>query len=261
MNLLLLEPSEVSPGGDVVLEGDRACHLREVLRVEPGCAVRAGVIDGPIGRAEVRAVEADRVQLTFRAVSEPPPPPPIDLLLAMPRPKVLKRLWAPLAALGVGRVMLTNASRVERYYFDSHAARPETWRPRLLEGLSQARDTRLPRIEVHKSLKTLVEDGLDERSPNARRLLADPGYRRSAYDLARESRQPRVLLAIGPEGGWSAYERDLLERHAFVGVGLGPRILRSDTAVIALLALVHEGLRWNAGAGAGRGAGREEPRA
>ena len=52
-----------------------------------------------------------------------------------------------------------------------------------------------------------------------------------------------MLLALGPEGGWSDYERDLFERHGFVGVGLGPRILRSDTAVIALLALVHEALR------------------
>jgi RsmE family RNA methyltransferase len=244
VNLLLLEPDEVSSAGEASLAGPRARHLREVLGVEPGRAVRAGLIDGPLGRAEVRAVEGDRVRLVFRAAGSTPPRPRVDLLLALPRPKVLKRLWAPLASLGVGRVMLTNARRVERYYFDSHAVDPATWRPRMLEGLSQARDTRLPAVEVRKSLKILVEDDLDARCPDARRLLADPVYRRSPFDVARRTPpEQRVLLALGPEGGWTDYERDLLERHGFVGVGLGPRTLRSDVAVVALLALVHEALR------------------
>ncbi|HJL15438.1 MAG TPA: RsmE family RNA methyltransferase [Sandaracinaceae bacterium LLY-WYZ-13_1] len=243
MNLLLLSPAEVAPDGGVFLADDRARHLREVLRVAPGREVRAGLLDGPLGSARVEAVDAEGVRLTLTTRGEPPPRPRIDLLLAVPRPKVLKRLWAPLASLGVGRVLLTNARRVERCYFDSHAVRPETYRPRLIEGLAQARDTRVPAVEVHRSLKILVEDRLDEASPDARRLLADPAYRRSAHEAARRTPPSgRLLLALGPEGGWSAYERDLLERHGFVGVGLGPRILRSDVAVVALLALAHEAL-------------------
>ena len=172
-----------------------------------------------------------------------PAPPAVDLLLALPRPKVLRRLWAQFAALGVGRIMLTNASRVERHYFDTHVLDASTYRPLLIEGLQQAGDTRLPRVSIHRQFRILVEDELDAMSSDAARLVAHPGSDRSLLTLARESQRPRVLLAIGPEGGWNDFELDLLRRHRFDVVGLGPRILRTDTACIALLALLHEALR------------------
>jgi 16S rRNA (uracil1498-N3)-methyltransferase len=242
MNLLLVEAAELSPRGEVTLVGDRARHLREVLKVGVGSEVRVGCVDGPIGAARVEALEGGSVRLACRLEGAPPPRPAVDLLLALPRPKVLKRLWAQLAALGVGTVVLTNASRVERYYFDSHAVREEEIRPRLLEGLAQARDTRLPAVHVRRAFKPLVEDELDALFGESRRLLADPVYERSVIDAVRQ-RRARVLLALGPEGGWSPFERDLLERSGFVGVGLGSRTLRSDTATLALLALTHEALR------------------
>src|SRR5690606_4118602 len=129
MNLLLLEPSEISSEGEVVLDGRRARHLIDVLKVREGSVVRAGVIDGPIGSARVVGVDAVRVRLSAHLEGPLPPRPAVDLLLALPRPKVLKRLWAQLAALGVGTVVLTNASRVERFYFDSHVVREAELRP------------------------------------------------------------------------------------------------------------------------------------
>jgi RsmE family RNA methyltransferase len=244
MNLLLLAPSEISPEGQAVLIGPRAKHLLSVLKVKAGSVVRAGVLDGPIGSARVEGVEDDRVRLSVTLEGAPPPRPAIDLLLALPRPKVLKRLWAQLAALGVGTVVLTNAAKVERFYFDSHVVREDELRPYLLEGLAQAKDTRVPIVRVAKTLKPLVEDELDATFGQARRLLADPIYDRSMIDAAPGA--DRVVLALGPEGGWSEYERALLERHGFEGVGLGPRTLRSDTAAISLVALAHEALRMRA---------------
>ncbi len=242
MNLLLLEPEEAS-GGEVVLHGARARHVREVLRLDVGDGLRVGVVDGPTGTAEVLQVGPDAVRLALRLGTARPPRPRVDLVLALPRPKVLKRLYAPLAALGVGRLHLTNAAKVERYYFDSHALAPAVIRERLLEGMAQARDPRLPKVEVHRSLRALVEDHLDPVYPEAKRLLADPVYaRRASRAAAAVGPGRRVLLALGPEGGWTAFERDLFERHGFVGVGLGPRTLRSDTAAVALLAIVHEAL-------------------
>lgn len=243
MNLLLLEPDELE-SERVELTDARAAHVRDVLKLGPGDSLRVGRIDGPVGRAEVLEVGGASVTLRCRLDGDAPPRPPVDLVLALPRPKVLKRLYAPLASLGLGRLHLTNASKVERYYFDSHALDAALIRARLLEGLAQARDTRLPVVEIHKSLKALVEDRLDALHPEAVRLLADPAYSRSAARAAsRPGPARRVLLALGPEGGWTAYERDLFERHGFVGVGLGPRVLRSDVATIALLSVVHEALR------------------
>jgi len=243
MNLILCESGDVDADGAVTLTGARAAHVRGVLGAKPGDVIRIGVVDGPKGRGEILALSEDRVVLRSELDAAVPAPPAVDLLLALPRPKVLRRLWAQLAALGVGRIVLTNASRVERHYFDTHVLEASTYRPLLVEGLQQSGDTRLPRVSIHRQFRVLVEDELDALSSDGTRLVAHPGSHRSLLTIARESQEQRVLLAIGPEGGWNDFELDLLARHRFGIVSMGPRILRTDTACIALLALLHEALR------------------
>ncbi|MEO7273891.1 MAG: RsmE family RNA methyltransferase [Vicinamibacterales bacterium] len=237
MNLILLEPDDVDASGQATLSGPRAAHLRQVLRVEPGRTVRVGLIDGPCGTATVRAADQRAVTLSCVFETDTPARPSVDLLLALPRPKVMGRLWAQLAALGVGRIVLTNAARVERHYFDTHVLAPDHYRPRLVEGLQQSRDTRLPHVSIHRQLKILIEDHLDRLCGVGARALADPGA--SAPIRGPMPSGERLLLAIGPEGGWNEYERALLMAHGFEPVGMGRRTLRSDTACIALLALAH----------------------
>jgi RsmE family RNA methyltransferase len=89
----------------------------------------------------------------------------------------------------------------------------------------------------------LIEDELDTLFASGLRLVADPAASRSTSTLVRESVKERILLAVGPEGGWNAFELDLLEAHGFQSVSMGPRTLRTDTACIALLALAHDSLR------------------
>ena len=210
-----------------------------MLRGRTGATVRVGLLDGPRGIATITAFDEEQVALHCVWEQAFPPVPRVDLLLALPRPKVLRRLWAQLAALGVGRLALTNAANVERNYFDTHVIEETTYRPLLLEGLQQAQDTRLPQVSIHKQLKPLVEDRLDELFPSTLRLLADPAAQEKISDRIPEGFAGRVLLAVGPEGGWTDFERDLFARQGFVGIGLGPRTLRTDTACIALLSLVH----------------------
>jgi RsmE family RNA methyltransferase len=243
VNLILLEPGDVGAGGDVGLSGGRAAHLRDVIGVSAGQTVRVGVLDGPIGTGVVHTVDGASVHLRCTFEGSAPPRPPVDLLLALPRPKVLRRLWAQLAALGVGQIILTNAERVERNYFDTHVLTPECYRPLLIEGLQQARDTRLPAVSIHRQLKMLVEDHLDGLVTHGLRLVADPTATMSASAVAKERAGERVLLAIGPEGGWNDFERRLLEAHGFHAIGMGPRTLRTDTACVALLALVLDALK------------------
>ena len=156
---------------------------------------------------------------------------------------MLRRLWAQIAALGVGQIVLTNAERVERHYFDTHVLTSECYRPLLVEGLQQARDTRLPTVSIHRRFKVLVEDQLDGLFGHGLRLVADPAAARLAGAVVRENVEERVLLAVGPEGGWNDFEVHLLETHGFQPVGMGVRTLRTDTACIALLALVHDAMR------------------
>jgi len=243
MNLILLEPHEVRDSGEATLSDRRAVHLVNVLKGAPGSPVRIGLIDGPCGTGTVLSIGNGTVTLRCVFESIVPPRPRVDLLLALPRPKVMRRIWAQVAALGVGQIILTNAGRVERNYFDTHWLAPEVYRSLLIEGLQQARDTRLPAVSVHRQFRVLIEDELDGLFATGLRLMADPAAARPAGAAAREGGEGPVLLAVGPEGGWSDFERGLLAAHRFQPVGMGPRTLRSDTACIALLALIHEGMK------------------
>lgn len=243
MNIILLEAAEVDNAGVADLKGTRSAHLIQVLKVAQGDEVRVGVVDGPIGVGTVTSVADGSVGLRCRLEPTIPSRPAVDLLIALPRPKVLRRLWAQLAALGVGRIVLTNAERVERNYFDTHILTPECYRPLLIEGLQQARDTRLPIVSVHRQFRILVEDELEEMFPARLRLVAHPGQNMSLAAAVRNRSEERIVLAVGPEGGWNDFELKLLEAHRFVLVDMGTRTLRTDTACIALLALIHDALR------------------
>jgi RsmE family RNA methyltransferase len=253
MNLLLLESSEIGTDQVATVEGPRARHLRLVLRATIGRPVRIGIVDGPTGTGTVLTLDDERATLQCVFEAAPPAIPAVDLLLALPRPKVLQRLWAQIAALGVGRILLTNAERVERNYFDTHVLDPVVYRPLLIEGLQQARDTRVPVVSIHRQFRILVEDELDGLCPQSTRLMADPEPYATEVTAA-PPRPPgaaapatadvsaRTLLAVGPEGGWNDFERRLLEVRGFRRVSLGARALRSDTACIALLTLASAGV-------------------
>jgi 16S rRNA (uracil1498-N3)-methyltransferase len=243
VNLILLRPGELNAGVTAVLSDARAEHLLRVLKVAPGHQVRVGLLEGGTGTATVIAVGQRRVELRCDIDGEPPPRPPIDLLLALPRPKVMRRLWAQLAALGVGQIILTNAARVERNYFDTHVLSARFYEPLLIEGLQQARDTRLPNVSIHRQFRILVEDDLDALFGHGLRLVAHPGESQRISTLVGDGAYNRVLLAIGPEGGWNSFEVNLLQARGFKAVGMGQRTLRSDTACIALVALVQDAMR------------------
>lgn len=238
MNLILLQPDDFRDDGLAVLSDGRALHIRKVLKAEAGKVLRIGLFNGPLGKGTVLAVDKHAVCLQCVLEEESPPKPKIDLLLAMPRPKVMKRLWAQLAALGVGRIVLLNADKVERYYFDTHVLEPDFYTARLIEGLQQARCTHLPEVLVRQRFKPFVEDELDGLFSDHLRLLADPVSKKRAAGFAFDDR--RVLLAVGPEGGWTEYELERLQEHGFELFGIGNRILRTDTACIGLLSTLSE---------------------
>lgn len=239
MNLVLLDEHDRIDANCVTLSDARAAHISNVLGATPGQTVRIGVLDGPFGTGTVVSADGSRVTLCCEFAGGTPPRPQVDVLLALPRPKVMRRLWAQLAALGVGQIILTNAEKVERHYFDTHIVDEETYRPLLVEGLQQARDTRLPAVSIHRQFRILVEDRLDGLFSDGIRLVADPGGTTSVTSALSDRDSQRVLLAIGPEGGWNDFELSLLAAHGFQIVALGQRTLRVDTACTALLAITH----------------------
>ena len=233
MNRILYRPEEPVEGL-LTLRDARADHIRRVLRAKVGDTLRLGRLNGPLATGVIETLAPQSVILRLTE-AETPQRPRTDLLLALPRPKVLRRLLPQIAALGVGRIFLTNAARVERPYFDTHVLDPEPLENALMEGLTQAGDTLLPQVRVIRRLKIFLEDELNQATDATRRLVLHPGR---GTPLRRLPVIPgRTLLAIGPEGGWIPHELDRFEALNFQPVTLGSRILRSDTATLAALGM------------------------
>jgi RsmE family RNA methyltransferase len=234
VNLLLLQPEEVDEAGRARLEDPRRVdHLRRVLGVAIDDVLRAGIVDGPVGRARVAALDPAGVTLIFEPGSPSPVRPPVDLVLALPRPKVLRRVLRAAAELGVGRLDLVNAWRVDKSYWGSPRLRPEAMRAALCEGCEQAGQTWLPRVAQHRLLVPFVDQVLPRRSAGLR-VLAHPAAERGLETLPGVGER-RVLVALGPEGGWTDTEVDSFVARDFVPVTFGKAILRTEVAVALVL--------------------------
>jgi len=230
VNRILFEPDEVRD--DVaVCTGARADHILTILHGEVGQTLKTGVVNGPIGTGVIRSIEPGRVTLTVSHTEESLRPW-CDVVLAPPRPRVMKRLLPQLAALGVGTIVLVGAQKTEKDFWGATLLKGENHRPILVDGLMQAGTSILPELVVARNFRRFLRDELDVRFPTANRVVAHP------YLTTCPSARPtdRLLLAVGPEGGWTDEEVALLEAHGFSGVSLGPRILRTDTALVVLLA-------------------------
>jgi 16S rRNA (uracil1498-N3)-methyltransferase len=238
VNLLLFERGElVASGTEVELPiGDRrARHLVAVLRARMGQRVRAGVARGPTGHAEVVALDGERIRLRLLLDGASSPRPPIDLIAAVPRPKILSRVLETAASFGVGRIDLVNAWRVDRSYLSSPRLEPDQLAAALRLGCEQGGTTWVPDAAVHRLLMPFLH-GVPDRQPGELRIIAHP---RAALDI--EAAVPPgsagpIAVAVGPEGGWIDREVDSFAERGFTPVRLGAPILRVDAAVAALLA-------------------------
>lgn len=235
MNLLLLTPEDCPAPGRARLAGRRLRHVREVHRAVAGDELRVGLVGGLMGTGRITLLERDALEIEFTLEQAPPPKLPLTLLLALPRPKMLKRIFQVVAAMGVQRLVLMNSYRVEKSFWESPWLLPEAVREQLLLGLEQARDTVLPEVLLEPRFKPFVEDRLPDLCRQGVSLIAHP----VAAEPCPVAIAAPATLAIGPEGGFIPYEVELLQAAGFRAVHLGPRILRVETAVTALVARLY----------------------
>lgn len=224
------------------LVGSRAAYVRDVHRAAAGRTLRVGLLGGLAGEGRVVAVDGDhgaqehaRVELDVALADPPPAKLPLRVLLALPRPKVLERALGALASLGVAEIVLLNAWRVDKAYWSSPKIRDEVMRDALLEGLAQARDTVLPSLVRARLFRRYLEDELAAATAEGPRLLAHPGAAAPCPAGLLVPQGAMATLAIGPEGGWIEPELASFERAGFRSVSLGPRVLRVETALAALI--------------------------
>ena len=260
MNRILFESDEIRDGV-ATFGGERAEHVMNILHGEVGQILKTGEVNGKIGTGEiiecsnVRMFESGNGGLVIKVRcnhQEESLRPWVDLILAPPRPRVMKRLLPQLATMGVGRIFLVGAKKVEKDFWGATLLKPENYRPLLIDGLMQAGTSILPVLETRRNFRKFVKEELDGLWPESRRIVAHPygadstrisanmANARESFVEIRSIREDScseiVVLAVGPEGGWTDDEVALLEEHGFSRYSLGSRILRTDTATIALLA-------------------------
>ena len=244
MNLVLLRDADLIGDGCALVRGARARHIQDVHRAAVGDRLRVGLVGGLMGHAVVTAIVPDEVVLDVQLSDPPPPPSAIELLLAMPRPKMLRRVLAAVTSMGVKRLIIVNSARVEKSYFDSPLLESSAIEAELWLGLEQARDTILPQVVIERRFRPFIEDHLQAVWPApTRRLLAHPDTERRLSDVLPEPTADPLVLAVGPEGGWVPFEVALFEAHGFEPFTAGPRLLRVETAVPFLLGQIGQEIR------------------
>ncbi len=246
MNIILAEPYEVVDSR-IVLRDYRAKHIVKVLGCSTGDLVKLGIVDGMRGTGTILSMHTRypfTVELQIELTHHPLEKPFIDLLLAFPRPIMLKRILSQATALGVGSIIITNANRVEKSFWEAGLLDPSSYREHLIHGLEQSVDTRVPSVEFHRRFRPFVEDVLPERIDTySHLLLAHPESKNGIRKIISQKPE-RILLAVGPEGGWVDYEVGKFKACGFSSFSIGERILKVDTAVIALHGHISAAREW-----------------
>ena len=233
MNLLLLRPDDDwLDRRSVQLDDQRAHHIRTVLKPSVGDSLRAGMVGGKQGRAVITALTSEGVSLQVDFQDPPPPRHRFDIVLALPRPKMLRRVLRTVAEFGVAHLHLINTARVEKSYWQSPLLADAKVEEALLAGMERASDTLMPRVHQHKLFRPFVEDRLTALCAGRACWMAQMG---SVDALRDQSSDPAVVL-VGPEGGLVPFELDLLQRVIARPVHLGSRTLSVDTALTTVLA-------------------------
>ncbi|MDQ8200918.1 RsmE family RNA methyltransferase [Pelagicoccus enzymogenes] len=233
MNIVLFEESElegVLPSGD-----ERAAHVLKVLRRKVGDDFDVGLVDGPKGKAVVKEILDTGLVLEFSWGEAEPELLPIDLVVGLSRPQTMRKILNEATTLGVRSIRFVTTGRGEPSYAESKLWSSGEWRRHVLAGVAQAFTTRVPQVSWGMSL----QQGVAEVAEVSCRLALDnyEGTMRLGKAVAAGG---ELALAIGSERGWTAKERDLLRGAGWSLVEMGDRVLRTETAVVAAVAVARE---------------------
>ncbi|PCI46825.1 MAG: 16S rRNA (uracil(1498)-N(3))-methyltransferase [Moraxellaceae bacterium] len=232
MNLVLIFESDFIRENTVRLKERRLEHIQNILQAEPGQTLKVGFLNGLIGLGKVTEITQQFVDLEVELYDNPPASIPITAILALPRPKMVRRIIQNIASIGVKELYFINSYHVEKSYWQSPALKAETIREHLIHGLEQGQDTVMPNVHLRKRFKPFMEDELPSIAQNAKlRLLAHP-YNSQPCPQELEG---NTIIALGPERGFTKYEADKFIDNQFKPTSLGKRILKVEIALTFLL--------------------------
>ena len=234
MNIILLYENDVWLKENVVeINGSRAQHIHSHLKSNVGDCLRVGLFGGRKGVGTIELINASVVRLKVDLTTSPLSRHPFDIILGLPRPKMLRRIFRTCAEYGVKNIHLINSARVEKSYWQSPLLNPQKIQEALLPGLERSRDTIAPQVQLHKRFRPFVEDSLALFCAGRHCLIADA---EASVPLSEYASSPAMVM-IGPEGGFVPFELQLVQSVLARPVHLGQRILSVDTALASVLAV------------------------
>ncbi|MBI2682578.1 MAG: 16S rRNA (uracil(1498)-N(3))-methyltransferase [Acidobacteriales bacterium] len=216
------------------ITGANARHLAQVLRAQAGQQFEVSC-DGVIFLGRITSVVPERVEFELLEKIEARPLPAVSLLLSVFKFDRMEWAIEKATELGVAEIYPVIARRTEAHLAKAVAKRVERWRKIAREASQQSRRAAEPVIAEPTKLKQAIGD---TKHMPLRYVLAETEQAQTLAAALREAdAASAVLLAVGPEGGWSADELELFREHGWHSVSLGPTILRAETAAIAALSL------------------------
>lgn len=251
MNLILVERGEIDDRGCVSLNDRRAEHILNIIKPDIGTELALGIVGEGAGKATVItsqhpdciALQIDESLLkrevgTLLAV---PDKLNLTLLIALPRPKVARRLVRLCAECGIDALHFINSYKVEKSFWQSPLLAKDAIDRQIMLGLEQSKDTQPPAVQFHKRFKPFVEDQLPSIASGKQCFVAHPYHAEKHIDqLAianseHSERNQALLVAVGPEGGFTPYEIDSLQQAGLSSVDFGRRIYRVETFIPLML--------------------------
>jgi 16S rRNA (uracil1498-N3)-methyltransferase len=230
-------------GTKATMRGDAAEHLGRVLRAEPGQLYELS--DGvSVWLARVESLGMmkrgeNRIEFTLvEPVEIREPALRVDLLIALVKFDRFEWCLEKATELGVRNIVPVAAARSEKALVAAAEKRRARWEKILIESAQQSRRVRPPGI----SAKATPEKAFAETDAECKILLSERADAEPLRNVLRGNASNSVALAIGPEGGWTDGELDSARVAKFVEASLGRLILRTETAVLAGLAIVNFGL-------------------
>ncbi len=237
MNLLIVKPEELISASEARIVGPRAKYIYDFHNLRVGLTIKAGVLGGKIGRVTVLQLSMQEVRLTLELTDPSIALSPVNLLLAIPRPQILKKVLSVACELGISKVNLFVGNQSQKSYLSSHVLEPQELEYFLIKGLEQSGTTHLPKVSISDCLSSALELG---SSASYVKLVAHGSKQKPAPTVeqltaCQLNSDQEFLVAIGPEGGWAVKELDQLKDQGFAQVSLGERMLRVDTAIAVLV--------------------------
>lgn len=249
MNICLFKQEELNK--PLSVKDERGEHIIKILHKKEGDTFSAGVINGMAGIATITKIENGEITFDFKPESEGKNLYPLKMIIGFPRPIQLKRLLRDIAALGVQEVHLTGTELGEKSYMQSNLVEHGTAYQMLLDGTVQAASTHVPDLFLHKTLKECLESVISEKelcnnAKNLKLCLDNINPTGSLFSVLQEQTEKPALVvaAIGSERGWTQKEREMLESSGYLRVGMGPRVMRTETAATVSASIISACMGW-----------------